>query len=187
VSRAIGYIETDLGVSLRMTNSVLFLASPFAVAIFAALVKRSFDMRDQKRHGEMWGSIFWSLIPLAIVAAMWGSTGDMPMLTRNIVLGVIGAPVGAAFLIWIGYLAVPTKVVAQTEPPPTAASTATGPVGIKIIGDDKGGFIGNQITVGSMKGVSSALEVNGGNVQNNKFEFGTVETITPKTTNDTSK
>jgi hypothetical protein len=135
----------------------------------------------------MWASIFWSLVPFAIVATVWGATGDVAVTNRNIVLGCIGAPLGAALLIWVGYLSSATKIVAQTTAAPTATTDASassnsrsGPVGIQIIGGDKGKFSGNKITVGSMKGVSKALEIDGGNVEDNTFKFGTIETSPPK-------
>ena len=52
----------------------------------------------------MIGSIFWGLIPFVVVSVIWAANGDSPVHVQNIALGLLGAVVGAAGLIWLGYV-----------------------------------------------------------------------------------
>jgi len=116
------------------SNTALFLALPVSIALFGVLAKFGFDMKRDNRPRQMWSYFCWSVAPFAVVALMWASQGGIAVETRNIVLGIVGAAVGAAVMIWAGYLFQGTGDQAHTE-----QSTASNPVKPQNnIGDIKG-------------------------------------------------
>jgi len=71
-------------------------------------------MKREKHPTQMWGYFFWSIVPFAVVALMWASQEGVDLTGRNIVLGIVGAALGATGLIWTGHL---IQGPAKTEEP----------------------------------------------------------------------
>jgi hypothetical protein len=102
-----------------MGTSTLALVTAFAGIFAAAFLRHAFDMRKEQRSREMAGSIFWGLTPLGIVCLIWAATGDSPMRIQNAVLGCFGAAMGAAALIWLGYVVRPADAQKTSLEKPT--------------------------------------------------------------------
>ena len=100
-----------------MPTGVLLIALPLAIAIFGVLFRSALEVRRDANYRGMWGTIFWSIVPCAVVALIWASNGDAPEMVRNITLGLVGAMLGASALIWGGY-----AVQGTTTKPTTKAS-----------------------------------------------------------------
>jgi hypothetical protein len=99
------------------STNILFIALPPSIAWFGLLGKFGFDMKRDGRLTQMWGYFFWSVVPFAVVALIWASQRDVDVTGRNIVLGVIGAAIGASGFIWIGYLVRRDERIAEPKPP----------------------------------------------------------------------
>ena len=91
-----------------------------ASLISSPFIKNVFDVRKEQKYRELAGSLFWSLIPFAVVCLYWAATGDASVNARNLVLGLLGAAIGASGLIWTGYFFHDRTAQAQT-----AGSTMT--------------------------------------------------------------
>lgn len=86
-------------------NNILYLLIPFSIAWFGVLLRQAFEMEKERRFGRMWGTIAWSLIPFGVSAVVWVSQGDVVSVTgRNILLGCLGAAIGASLAVWLGYV-----------------------------------------------------------------------------------
>jgi hypothetical protein len=112
------------------SNTALFIALPISVALFGVLAKVGFDMKRENKVGQMWGYFCWSVVPFGVVALMWASQEGIGMGTKNVVLGIVGATIGAAGLIWAGHLVEGGPKVPASEP----ASQADGSVPRNSIG-----------------------------------------------------
>lgn len=122
-------------------GSILLIAIPVAGVISAPFLRNAFEMRREKNYREMAGSIFWGLIPFAVVCLIWATNGDSPVNIQNCVLGLVGAAIGASGLIWIGYVVRPiTPALAQNNPPNAEAMTGKNTVTI--------GGSNNNVTIG---------------------------------------
>jgi hypothetical protein len=110
-----------------VSTTALFIAAPFAIAFFALFARFGFDMKREDRPTQMWGYFFTSIVPFAVVALMWASQEGVDLTGRNIVLGVVGAALGATGLIWGGHLVQGRTKVA--EPKPSASEPAQNSIG----------------------------------------------------------
>lgn len=109
------------GAAYPMTANILYLLLPFSIAWFGVLLRQAFEMEKECRIRRMWGVIAWSLIPFGISALVWVYQGEVSVVGRNILLGVLGAAIGASVMIWLGYIFAPVvapSVPAATNPAP---------------------------------------------------------------------
>ena len=109
------------------STTVLFIAIPSAIAIFSLLARFGFDMKREDKPTQMWGYFFTSTVPFAVVALMWASQEGVDLTGRNIILGIVGAALGATGLIWAGHLIQGQTKVA--EPKPSAGEPAKNSIG----------------------------------------------------------
>jgi hypothetical protein len=92
--------------------SVIGLA--LAIAIFGVIANHARDMYKDKKYREMFGTLFWAVVPIAIFCLFWVVNEHPSTMARNITLGLVGAVLGAAALIWSGYAVRDWSVHAQT-------------------------------------------------------------------------
>jgi hypothetical protein len=105
-----------------VSNTALFVAFPIGIAIFGVFAKFGFDMKRDEKPKQMWAWFCCSVIPIAVIAIIWSSQNGITMGTRNAVLGVVGAALGASLMIWLGYIfQSPNAPIAGEQPitPPT--------------------------------------------------------------------
>jgi hypothetical protein len=67
-------------------------------------IRHALEMKKALNYREMWGTLFWACAPFGISCVIWAATSDSPVVVRNITLGLVGAAIGAAGLIWVGYV-----------------------------------------------------------------------------------
>jgi hypothetical protein len=107
-----------------MTN-ILYLLLPLSTAWFGVLLRQAFEMERDRRFRRMWGTIAWSLIPFGVSALVWIHQGEVSVFGRNILLGGLGAALGAAGLIWLGYVL--SSPVSKSSPQNIALPTTMPP------------------------------------------------------------
>jgi len=112
-----------------MTANILYLLVPLSIAWFGVLLRKAFEMERDRRFQRMWGIIAWSLIPFGVSALVWVYQGDVSVFGRSLLLGILGAALGAAAMIWIGYFLapVPPQAAAVSVVAPSIASTPPTP------------------------------------------------------------
>jgi hypothetical protein len=88
-------------------GTTLALVTAIAGLVAAPFLRHAFDMLREGHHREMAGAVFLGLLPLVAPCLFWAWTGDAPMRVQNALLGSLGAALGAAALIWIGYVVRP--------------------------------------------------------------------------------
>jgi hypothetical protein len=76
-----------------------------AVAVFSVIGSHAREMYRDRRYREMFGALFWAIVPIAIFSIVWAVNENPSTMGRNILLGFVGAVLGAVALIWIGYVA----------------------------------------------------------------------------------
>jgi len=130
-----------------MSTGILFIALPIAGAIAAPFFRNVFDMRREKNYREMVGSVFWGLIPFGIICVIWAASGDSSVRAQNIVLGLVGATIGASGMIWVGYFV--RDMRAKAEPPaPSSSGPASNQMGtVNNQGIVTQGQVGNNIII----------------------------------------
>jgi hypothetical protein len=99
-----------------MGTGILFLLVPLSIAIFGQLLRTALEFKTAKRYREMWGTLFWALVPFGLSCLVWAALGDSTMIARNATLGVVGAIIGASAFIWSGYVI--RDATNGTRPPP---------------------------------------------------------------------
>ena len=92
--------------------SVIGLA--LTVAVFGVIANHAREMYRDKKYREMFGTLFWAIVPMAGFAIFWVVNENPSTMGRNILLGIVGAGLGAVALIWAGYVAHDWSVHAQT-------------------------------------------------------------------------
>ena len=92
------------GILSVVGTGILIILIPIAGVLTAAFVRHAFDMRREKKYREMAGSIFWGVIPFAVVLVFWTANQDPSVMVRNWSFGIVGAITGAALFIWLGYV-----------------------------------------------------------------------------------
>src|SRR3954470_14274960 len=105
-----------------MLTGALVIAVPLAVALFTQLFRVVLDKREARNFRAMSGWLFWSLVPCAGIALIWSATGDASDMAPHLWLGSMGAVLGAAGLVWIGYA---LKGPVASKPAATAAAPFT--------------------------------------------------------------
>lgn len=110
-----------------MGNGILFISLPLAGAIAAPFLSNVFNARKDKNYREMVGSMCLGLVPFGALCVIWAANGDSPVRAQNIVLGLVGAAIGASRLIWFGYLV--RGMSANTVP---SGSSSNGPASNQI-------------------------------------------------------
>jgi hypothetical protein len=103
-----------------MGTGILSIALPIAVVIAAPFFRNVFDMRREKNYREMVGSVFWGVVPFGVICVIWAASGDSPVRAQNMVLGLVGAAIGASGMIWVGYFV--RDMSAKAEPPGPSSS-----------------------------------------------------------------
>lgn len=123
----------------------LLILVPLAIAVFGVVGKFAMDRYNERKFREMFGSLFWAILPIALAALFWATIETSPDMARNIVLGILGGLVGACALIWLGYVVsawnnkiMPPK---SDDPGPAPTITQTGSNNIAQIGNN------NQATI----------------------------------------
>jgi hypothetical protein len=105
----------------------------------------------------MVGSIFWSVIPFAVVCLIWAHNGDSPVYAQNFILGLVGAVIGGSALIWGGYVARDLTAKAQTVPGTTQmAQDQSSKPSVNITGGN------NVFSLGQMGGQTAQTIINYG-------------------------
>src|SRR5690348_13965755 len=97
------------------TPGPLTIGLVVAIALSGIIGNHARDMYKEKKFREMYGAIFWAVLPIAVFAIFWVATEDPPVMARNIVLGIIGAALGAVSLIWGGYVVRDWSASAQPQ------------------------------------------------------------------------
>jgi hypothetical protein len=103
-----------------MGTGILSIALPIAVVIAAPFFRNVFDMRREKNYREMVGSVFWGVVPFGVICVIWAASGDSPVRAQNMVLGLVGAAIGASGMIWVGYFV--RDMSSKTDPPGPSSS-----------------------------------------------------------------
>jgi hypothetical protein len=111
-----------LGATYPMTTNILYLLVPISIAWFGVLLRQAFEMERDRRFQRMWGTIAWSLIPFGVSALLWVYQGDISVVGRSLLLGLLGAAMGASIMIWLGFVFSPPAISpAPVSPSPAAA------------------------------------------------------------------
>lgn len=104
---------------------------PISLAIFGLFGKFAFDMRRDRNYRASWGWSVCAILPGLLSAIYLTSELAVPVQLRNLLLGSLGAVVGACAAIWIGYVISEHSAMAQGSPPaqpaPAVAPTITIP------------------------------------------------------------
>jgi hypothetical protein len=111
------------GIGLILGTALL----AFASLVSTPFLRNTFEMRAKRNWREAAGSLFWAAIPFAMIFFLWAWYGDGPLALRNMILGMIGAVVGASGFIWCGYVIADTSIAkAQTSAPTPSQPPAIG-------------------------------------------------------------
>jgi hypothetical protein len=94
---------------------ILTIIIALAGAIAAPFLRHVFELRKEKKYREMAGSLFWGLLPFGAASLVWTAIGDSPMAWNNLLLGVVGAAIGAAGFIFLGYVVSDQRAAAQSS------------------------------------------------------------------------
>jgi len=131
-----------------MGSGTLAIVTAFASILAAAFLRHAFDMRKEQKYREMAGSIFWGLVPLGVVCLIWAATSDSSMRIQNSLLGCIGAAIGAAAFIWLGYVVRPAD--AQTEKGAAMQNDKPGQVAQNVTSyNQSGGITAGTVNIGT--------------------------------------
>jgi hypothetical protein len=104
-----------------MSAGIGWLIGAVGLAAFGVFLRFAVQALIDKQHRALAAWFFWSFMPLLIVSLVLVKTGDpvISELTRNLLLGGIGALTGASLCIWAGYLILDTRATAQPVPQAT--------------------------------------------------------------------
>ena len=115
-----------------MPNGVLWFVGAIAFAAFGVLLRFAVQALIDRsyRASAMW--FFRSFLPLLIVCLVLVARGEPAVseLTRNLILGFVGAVIGGSITIWAGYAWLGTTADAQTNlpsSPPVTQNNQSGP------------------------------------------------------------
>jgi len=88
-----------------MGNGLLWLVGAGCLGTFGVLLRFAVQALEDRKYRTSAAWFFWSFVPLAIVCAVLVVRGEpeVPELARNIVLGFVGAALGASLAVWGGY------------------------------------------------------------------------------------
>jgi hypothetical protein len=154
-------------------TGIIALAGTIAAGFLILSINRGLKMRDDGRPAIEFLWYAGGLIPVAGVFLLWISIGDQPMLAQRIVLGVIGAAMGACALIALGeVMRSNNPASAQSSPSREALASALDDLASAIAaapsvvigsqttvrgGPGGGTVIGKQITVEAGPGSTGTI------------------------------
>jgi hypothetical protein len=119
----------------------LVIGLALAIAVFGVIANHAKEMFKDRKYQEMFGTIFWAVIPIAIFCVFWVISENPSIMARNITLGIVGAVLGASALIWAGYVASHLMWPAKAQSTPNTESPMTGKNSLTITGSN------NTVTV----------------------------------------
>jgi hypothetical protein len=114
------------------TNAPAILL-PISLALLGLFGKFSFDMRRDRNYRDSW---FWAtaaVLPGLLSAFYLTSDPTMAIALRSVILGTLGAAVGACVAIWLGYV-VSQPVSAQVAPGSAPPSPTAAPPSVTVQG-----------------------------------------------------
>lgn len=166
-----------------LSGTILAGLATLALAVFSLLGRRAVDMWDKGKYQEVASSVFWAMLPVACWM-LWLSSGDTSMLHRNLLLGAIGAIIGAAGLIWIGYaFQGTTKAHTMNEAsPPKEPVNIAGNNNVVSVGQKGGvtaGVYVNQVHQPTLKLLDQHDAINADGSHTTTFEVEVVSQVTP--------
>jgi hypothetical protein len=109
---------------MAMGTGIFWLVGAVCLATFGVLLRFAVQALEDRKYRTSAAWFFWSFVPLGIACAVLVARGepDVSDLTRNVVLGFVGAVMGASLAIWGGYAWWGTAANAQSaEKGPTMA------------------------------------------------------------------
>jgi hypothetical protein len=95
--------------------TALAIGLVLAIAVFGVIANHAREMYRDKKYREMAGALFWATTPIAIFCLFWIANEHPTDMARNVTLGFIGALLGAAALIWGGYVVRDISANAQSN------------------------------------------------------------------------
>jgi hypothetical protein len=136
-----------------MGSGIYWLVGAACIAAFGVCLRFALQMLIERniRSASAW--FFWSFLPLLVVAIILVAKGDPTMseITRNIILGLVGAIMGASAAIWCGYVAFGPSAIAQTTMKTPPANDPNNQPQVTISGGD------NIVSVGQMGGITARI------------------------------
>jgi hypothetical protein len=110
------------------TSSTIIFS--LGLAWFALMGRHALDLRKEGNYRASWGWFFWAILPAAVSALYLLTIGGTAVEIRNVVLGILGAALGACAFIWAGYMFTGKVANAQTiQPPPPSINGNCNAVG----------------------------------------------------------
>lgn len=95
--------EANLKHANPMGTGILGIIGIICVAIFGVVLRFALEALDKLNYHKAARWFFFSFLPLGIIAILWAIHGDATMVEKNVVLGLIGAIIGASGFIYGGY------------------------------------------------------------------------------------
>ena len=136
-----------------MGTGTFWFVGAVCLATFGVLLRFAVQALEDRRYRISAAWFFWSFVPLAVVCAILVIRGepDVSEPIRNIVLGLVGAALGASLFVWGGY-AVWGTAAAQTSEHKMAQDQP--PQVPNISGNN------NVVSVGQTGGVTAGTYIN---------------------------
>lgn len=113
------FINTNLGAETAMAAPLVF-GLAVTIAVFGVIANHAREMYKDRKYREMFGTLFWAVVPIAIFGLFWVANENPSTMARNIILGIIGAVLGGCALIWVGCRISGADVDAQKPSQPPA-------------------------------------------------------------------
>jgi hypothetical protein len=124
-------------------NIQLAITLPLSLAVFGVIANHAREMYRDGKYREMFGALFWAIVPLSLFCLFWVCNEGPSAMLRNISLGLLGAAAGACALIWIGYY-VHGPAEAQTG---GAQTTTPGGGSVGNSTNQQGGITGGTVII----------------------------------------
>lgn len=86
-----------------MGNGPLWITGAICFAVFSVSLRFAFQMMEDAKFQSSARWFFFSFVPLGVISLMWAVNGDSSFMSKNIILGAIGALIGASAFIYVGY------------------------------------------------------------------------------------
>jgi hypothetical protein len=130
----------------------LWLVGAVGFATFAVCLRFALQMLVDHKYRDSAVWFFWSFLPVLVVCLVLVGRGDPVMsdMTRNIILGLVGAALGSSVAIWAGYVIVATVASAQITGATVPDAKSDHPQ-ITISGGD------NVVSVGQIGGITARV------------------------------
>ena len=104
--------------SLMGGESILWLVGAVCIAVFGGTRRQAFQALEAKKYRSMWNWFIWTFFSAAVLCCTWVIDSHQSVISRNIILGFVGAPVGCSVASWAGYVAHDMSASAQPLPQP---------------------------------------------------------------------